>query len=362
MTRETEKGGDGKEAPLLEIRGLVTTLIREGRRYPVVDGVDLAVDRGETVALVGESGCGKTMTGLSILRLVPEPAVRIEAGVIRLDGEDLLALPETKLRTIRGRRAAMIFQEPAAALNPVMTVGRQVGEVLEIHTGIGRAEARARVVTLFRRVGIPDPGTRADAYPHQLSGGMRQRVLIAMALAMDPDLLIADEPTTALDMTVQAQILDLFDTLKASGGSRSCSSPTIWPWSPGWRIGWSSCMLRRSSRRARKITCSRRPTIPTRRGCWPRSRLSSASVRPGRPESLQGGRGASGCPKFPAWCPNPPVIRRDVGSTRDAPGDSAVRRGGARASRDRSGTACGVPRSIALNIDRGRGDLRSDDP
>ena len=202
---------------LLEIRGL-RTVFPEGRAsVPVVDDVDLDVARAETVALVGESGCGKSMTALSILRLVPRPG-RIEAGTLRLGGRDVRSLPVGEMRRLRGREAAMIFQEPMTSLNPVVTCGNQVAEVLLLHEGASRSQARRRVLELFEQVGIPDPAERLDAHPHELSGGLKQRVMIAMALAGRPRLLIADEPTTALDVTIQAQILGLLARLRAELG------------------------------------------------------------------------------------------------------------------------------------------------
>ncbi|NVJ02317.1 ABC transporter ATP-binding protein, partial [Myxococcus sp. AM009] len=168
--------------------------------------------------VVGESGCGKSLTALSLLRLAPEPPVRVVGGEVRFQGRDLLTLPETELRRVRGRHAAMIFQEPMTSLNPVFTVGEQIGEGARLHLGASRAQARDKAVEMLRQVGIPAPAERVDAYPHQLSGGMRQRVMMAMALACDPALLIADEPTTALDVTIQAQILDLLARLQAERG------------------------------------------------------------------------------------------------------------------------------------------------
>jgi peptide/nickel transport system ATP-binding protein len=178
-----------------------------------VDGVSLTVARGEVLALVGESGCGKSVTALSILRLVPRPG-RIDRGEIHLDGHDVRALPIPALRRVRGRIAAMIFQEPATSLNPVLTAGAQVTEAIRLHERVSRRAARDRARALLEEVGIPDPAERLDAFPHQLSGGMKQRVMIAMALATRPKLLIADEPTTALDVTVQAQILALLRDLQ----------------------------------------------------------------------------------------------------------------------------------------------------
>jgi len=182
-----------------------------------VDGVDFEIRPGECFALVGESGCGKTMTALSILRLLPEVAT-ITAGEVRLDGLDLLALPEAAMRAVRGKRVAMIFQEPSTALNPVLSVGRQVLEVIERHSDLRGAGARARALELLEAVGIPDVERRYDEYPFQLSGGLRQRVMIAGALAVDPEVLVADEPTTALDVTIQAQILELLKKLQAERG------------------------------------------------------------------------------------------------------------------------------------------------
>ncbi|MCL4769017.1 MAG: ABC transporter ATP-binding protein [Burkholderiaceae bacterium] len=204
-------------APLLEAAGLRTVLEVAGGAVRAVDGVDLEIRRGETFAIVGESGCGKSMTALSLARLLPETG-RIVGGAVRLDGADLLALPEAAMRNVRGRRIAMIFQEPATSLNPVLTVGRQIGEVLERHAGLRGAAARRRAAELLDAVGIAESGRRLDEYPFQLSGGMKQRVMIATALAGDPDLLIADEPTTALDVTIQAQVLELLGDLQRRTG------------------------------------------------------------------------------------------------------------------------------------------------
>jgi oligopeptide/dipeptide ABC transporter ATP-binding protein len=180
-----------------------------------VDGVSLEVYPTETLGLVGESGCGKTVTGLSILRLVPDPPGRIVAGAIEFQGRDLLPLPEAEMRHIRGRDIAMIFQEPMTALNPVFTIGDQVTDVLRRHRRLSRTEARATAIELLQKVGIPAPEQRIDEYPHQLSGGMRQRAMIAMALSCGPKLLVADEPTTALDVTTQAQVLEQINRLQA---------------------------------------------------------------------------------------------------------------------------------------------------
>jgi len=201
----------------LEVAGLHTQLDTSEGVLRAVDGVDFEIRPGECFALVGESGCGKSMTALSILRLLPEVA-RIAGGEVRLDGQDLLALPEAAMRAVRGKRVAMIFQEPSTALNPVLTVGRQVLEVIERHGTARGAAARRRVLELLKAVGIPEAERRYDEYPFQLSGGLRQRAMIAAALAVDPEVLVADEPTTALDVTIQAQILDLLKKLQAERG------------------------------------------------------------------------------------------------------------------------------------------------
>jgi oligopeptide/dipeptide ABC transporter ATP-binding protein len=203
-------------ASLLEIRNLKTYFfVREGIAK-AVDGVDLSIRRGETLALVGESGCGKSVTAYSILRLIPSPPGKIVSGEILFEGEDLLLLPDDKLRKIRGNRISMVFQDPLTSLNPVFRIGSQVAEVLQLHRGMRKQEALAYTVKLLKDVGIPAPEQRISDYPHQLSGGMRQRVMIAMALACEPQIIIADEPTTALDVTVQAQILELLHSLKES--------------------------------------------------------------------------------------------------------------------------------------------------
>jgi len=201
-------------SPLLEIRNLKTYFyVREGIAR-AVDGIDLTIDRGETLALVGESGCGKSVTAYSILRLVPSPPGKIVDGEIFFEGENLLSLPEKKLREIRGNKISMVFQDPLTSLNPVFRIGMQIAEMLQVHRNKRKREALDCAIELLKDVGIPSPEQRINDYPHQLSGGMRQRVMIAMALACEPQLIIADEPTTALDVTVQAQILDLLQHLK----------------------------------------------------------------------------------------------------------------------------------------------------
>ncbi len=204
--------------PLLEIRDLRTCFEVEGRTAWAVDGVSFAVRPGETLGVVGESGCGKSVTALSVLRLIPEPPGRIAGGQILFDGRDLVGVDEREIRRIRGNAISMIFQEPMTSLNPVFRVGYQIGEAIQLHQKATRAEARKRTIELLEQVGIPSPAERVDEYPHQLSGGMKQRVMIAMALACRPRLLIADEPTTALDVTIQAQILELLKELQREFG------------------------------------------------------------------------------------------------------------------------------------------------
>jgi peptide/nickel transport system ATP-binding protein/oligopeptide transport system ATP-binding protein len=199
--------------PVLEVSGLCTWFHTDAGIGRAVDGVSFQLRRGETLGLVGESGCGKSVTALSVLRLVSPPG-RIEAGQIRLRGRNLLDLPEEEMRQVRGDEIAMIFQEPMTSLNPVLTCGYQIAEAVSLHQDVSRSEARSRAIDMMGKVGIPAPEQRVDEYPHQLSGGMRQRVMIAMALSCTPDVLIADEPTTALDVTIQAQILDLLQRLQ----------------------------------------------------------------------------------------------------------------------------------------------------
>jgi oligopeptide/dipeptide ABC transporter ATP-binding protein len=198
-------GGD----TVLAVRDLRTTLFLRGARVDVVRGVSLFVREGETLALVGESGCGKTMTALSILRLVPDPPARITGGEILLDGQDVLRLPARAMRAMRGERVGMVFQEPLTSLDPVFTIGDQLREAVTAHRPASKAEATELALTMLREVRVPSAEQRLRSYPHELSGGLRQRVMIAMALILNPRLLIADEPTTALDVTIQAQILDL---------------------------------------------------------------------------------------------------------------------------------------------------------
>ena len=200
--------------PVLQVRQLRTYFHTDSGVGRAVDGVSFDLQRGQTMGLVGESGCGKSMTALSLMRLVPTPPGRIESGEVFLDGRDLLQLPEDQMCQVRGADLAMIFQEPMTSLNPVLTCGYQIAEAVILHQQVSRQEARGRAIEMLKRVGIPAPEQRIDEYPHQLSGGMRQRVMIAMALSCNPAVLIADEPTTALDVTIQAQILELLARLR----------------------------------------------------------------------------------------------------------------------------------------------------
>lgn len=198
---------------LLEIEHLQTVFITSAGLLKAVDDISYDVNEGETVAIVGESGCGKSVSALSILRLIPDPPGRIVSGTIRFLGQDLLSLSDAEIRTVRGRQIGMVFQEPMTSLNPVLSIGLQLTETMEHHLGMGRAAAAKKAVEYLRLVGIPEPEQRLKQYPHHLSGGMRQRVMIAMALCCEPKLIIADEPTTALDVTIQAQILELMKDL-----------------------------------------------------------------------------------------------------------------------------------------------------
>jgi peptide/nickel transport system ATP-binding protein len=199
---------------LLEVRNLKTQFSSDGVSFLAVDDVSFSIAPGNTLGVVGESGCGKSVTALSIMRLVADPPGRIVGGQILLRGSDLLKLPEPQMRHVRGNKVSMVFQEPMTSLNPVFTIGNQIAEAVRLHQKLNRREGRQRSIEMLDRVGIPAARQRVDSYPHELSGGMRQRVMIAMALACNPDLLIADEPTTALDVTIQAQILDLIQKLQ----------------------------------------------------------------------------------------------------------------------------------------------------
>lgn len=204
--------------PILQVKGLTTRLLLDGRRVTVVDGLSFDLERGKTLAIVGESGCGKSMTALSLMRILPTPPALNPEGEVLLRGQNLLAVSEKEMRRIRGHQLAMIFQNPNTALNPVYTIGQQLVEVAEIHLNLFGREAEECAIEALDHVGIPAPSRRLGEYPHQLSGGMKQRVMIAMALMCEPDVLIADEPTTALDVTIQAQVLELIQRLQEEKG------------------------------------------------------------------------------------------------------------------------------------------------
>ena len=210
---------DAGAAAVLEVSGLQTFFFTRAGILKAVDGVSFSLARGETLAVVGESGCGKSMAALSIMRLVPDPPGRIVGGSVRLEGRDLLQLDEAAMRNVRGNELSMIFQEPMTSLNPVLTIGEQIAEAIRLHQDLAKSAVREKAVEMLRRVRIPEPEQRAGEYPHQLSGGMRQRAMIAMALACNPKVLIADEPTTALDVTIQAQILELIVDLQRETGT-----------------------------------------------------------------------------------------------------------------------------------------------
>src|SRR5687768_2080900 len=209
---------DASAQPLLSVRDLSVAFGQGDRQLLAVDRISFELKKGETVALVGESGSGKSVTALSVMKLLPYPAASHPSGTVRFKGQELLHLPEHEIRKVRGNDITIIFQEPMTSLNPLHTIEKQIGEILDLHRGMSGAAARRRILELLTQVGIPDPETRLGSYPHQLSGGQRQRVMIAMALANEPDLLIADEPTTALDVTVQAQILKLLKDIQTRLG------------------------------------------------------------------------------------------------------------------------------------------------
>jgi peptide/nickel transport system ATP-binding protein/oligopeptide transport system ATP-binding protein len=204
---------------LIQVNDLHTNFYTDEGVVKAVDGVGLSIRKGETLGLVGESGCGKSVTALSIMRLIQQPPGRIEKGQILFENQDLLGMSEEQMRQIRGNHISMIFQEPMTSLNPVFRVGDQIAEAIRLHQGLPKGSAMERAAEMLQKVGIPDPGTRVKEYPHQMSGGMRQRVMIAMALSCNPKMMIADEPTTALDVTIQAQILDLMNKLKEDFGA-----------------------------------------------------------------------------------------------------------------------------------------------
>ena len=224
--------------PLLKVSDLSIGFNTEAGLLCAVSGVSFDVGKKEKFGIIGESGCGKSVTALSLLRLIPDPPGKILGGKIMFDNQDLMALPLDKVRAIRGKRISMIFQEPVASLNPVFTVGSQIAEVFRVHEKSSRKEAHERAVEMIKLVRIPDPERRSGEYPHQLSGGMCQRIMIAMALSLSPELLIADEPTTALDVTIQAQILDLMRDLRNKVGASVILITHDLEWWRRWRNAW----------------------------------------------------------------------------------------------------------------------------
>ncbi len=273
---------------LLELRGLTVDFATDDGVVHAVDGLDLALGRGRTLGLVGESGCGKSVTSLAIMGLLP-PENSMVGGQVMFEGRDLLSLDAHLIRDLRGARLAMIFQEPMTSLNPAYTIGDQIIEAIQRHQGLDKAAARARAIEVLKLVRISVPEKRVDDYPHKLSGGMRQRAMIAMALACGPQLLIADEPTTALDVTIQAQILDLMRALRRDTGTAIILITHDLGVVRRWPTTWPSCTPARSSNARRYAISSPGRSIPTRSACWARSPGST--------------KGASGCPRSRAACP-----------------------------------------------------------
>ena len=263
------RGGAGSGAmadshdDVLRVENLCVDFSVKGRQVRILSDISFSLRRGETLGIIGESGCGKSMTALALLRMVPSPPGRITAGRVLLKGEDLVQVSEKRIRGIRGGEISMIFQEPMTSLNPVYTIGNQIAETIRRHKQVGRAAAWKEAVDLLDMVHIPAPERRVHEYPHHLSGGMRQRVMIAMALACEPTVLLADEPTTALDVTVQAQIFDLLKEIQDTHGTcASCLSRMTSARSPRWPIGSWSCTRATRSRRA---PSTRSATIPVTR-------------------------------------------------------------------------------------------------
>jgi len=306
--------------PLLEVRDLrVSFPAAGGRTIHPVDGVSFSLERGRTLALVGESGCGKSLTGLALLRLVPPPGRVDDSSVIRLEGKDLMSFDEAAMRVVRGGRIGMVFQDPMTSLNPVLTAGDQIAEAVRAHRPVTRQEARARAAALLGEVGIADPARRLDEYPHQLSGGMRQRVMIAIALAAEPEIIIADEPTTALDVTVQAQILELLDRLRLERGMAvlliTHDLGVVAGRADDMCVMYAGQIVERASTRqvfeapAHPYTHGLFGSVPTIAG--PRERLTpiSGSVPP--PAAWPTGcRFAPRCPERFARCDSMPSLRR----------------------------------------------------
>ena len=265
----SEQNKNAGAAPFLDVKDLVVEYYSDGKVIHAVNGVNLTLERGKTLCLVGETGAGKTTIAKSILRILPDVGAKVAGGTITLDGQDLLGLPEHEMRKIRGNKISMIFQDPMTALNPVQTVGDQIAEAVRLHNGGNKGEAEERAEEMLKMVGIS--ADRYHEYPHQFSGGMKQRVVIAIALACNPDLLLADEPTTALDVTIQAQVLDLIGELRKSTTPPCCSSPMTWVWWPPPATMWRSSMPAISLSTAPRSRSSIIPAIRIPSDCSGRS-------------------------------------------------------------------------------------------
>ena len=285
---------------ILEVGNLTVDIPVGNGMLHAVQGISFHVDKGETLCIVGESGCGKSLTSLAIMDLLPSKAIR-NANTLELDGEDILNASERRMSDIRGNTMGMIFQEPMTSLNPAFTIGNQMEEILKRHRKVSTTEARDRAIYLLEKVGITAAASRLSQYPHQLSGGLRQRVMIAMTLMCGPDLIIADEPTTALDVTIQAQILLLLAELQ-----REFESPMTWAWSRGSQIVSPSCMPAKWSKKALPIKCSTDRRIRIPRACW------SAFPSPARPSAAN------------RWARSPASCRHWLVGSRPATSQTAV--------------------------------------
>ena len=259
-----------ENATLIKVNDLVVEYAADKKTVQAVNGVYFELRKGETLGLVGETGAGKTTIAKAILGILPDPPAKVRKGEIEFDGQDLLKLSGKKMSHIKGNEISMIFQDPMTALNPIMTVGKQISETIRLHNKMSKAEAGVEAVKMLELVGIP--GERYNEYPHQFSGGMKQRVVIAMALACKPKLLLADEPTTALDVTIQAQVLDMMNNLKQELGTSVLLITMTWVWWRKCATGWQSCMPGKSWKSGRRKMCLTVPRIHTRKDCSNRSR------------------------------------------------------------------------------------------
>jgi oligopeptide/dipeptide ABC transporter ATP-binding protein len=312
-------------ADLIQVKNLRTSFFTPEGEVRAIDGVSFEIAEGKTLGLVGESGCGKSVTSLSIMRLIPSPPGKIVGGEIIYRGRDLLKLGNEEMRKIRGNEISMIFQEPMTSLNPVFTVGNQIGEAIRLHQGLGKKETRQKTIEMLRLVKIADPESRVDAYPHQLSGGMRQRVMIAMALSCNPSLLIADEPTTALDVTIQAQILELMKELQQKIGMAllliTHDLGVVAEQADGVAIMYAGKIVERASTRAifarplHPYTVGLLNSLPGARGKKKKRLAAIPGVVP-NPLHLPGGcRFRDRCPKAQPLCADaePPLVEKESG-------------------------------------------------